>query len=186
MSYTKLPSIVDYFRRDADGLAVEVSKTLSLEYDFKRNPVEPTLESIVIEGVRYDHVSFHTRPWTDMSEFTRARKSLGDMVLKTPSDMAEHVSRQLAHSSGVYTAGGLEKTKARSLLRALRQGLLEADWITPTTKSSAILDRVSRVCGGVTLTPNDWKKARLSDRAGVLPLTSLVREIDALDARIIG
>ena len=186
MTFTKLPSIVDYFRRDADGLAVEVSKTLSLEYDFKRNPVEPTLESIEIEGVRYDHVSFHTRPWSNMSEFTRARKSLGDMVLKTPGNMAEHVSRQLAHSSGVRTSGGLDKTKARSLLRGLRQGLLTADWITPTTKSPAILDRVSKVCGGVTLTPNDWKKANLSDRAAVLPLDSLASEIESLGAHIIG
>ena len=183
MSFTKLPSVVDYFRRDADGLAVEVSKTLSLEYDFKRNPIDPTMESIMIDGVKYEHVSYLTRPWSTMDEFTRARKSLGDMVLKTPDNMAEHVSRQLAHSSGVYTAGGIDKTKARSLLRAIRQGLLTADWITPTTKSPVILDRVSKVCGGVTLKGNDWKKANLSDRAGVLPLTSLVREIDALDAR---
>jgi hypothetical protein len=161
-----------------------MSKTLSLEYDFKRNPADPTLESIEIEGVRYDHVSFHTRPWSDMCEFTRARKSLGDMVLKTPANMAEHVSRQLAHSSGVYAAGGIDKTKARSLLRALRQGLLTADWITPTTKSSVILDKVSQVCGGVTLTPNDWKKAKMGDRAGVLPMASLASEIGALCARM--
>ena len=184
MSFTKLPSVVDYFRRDADGLAVEMSKTLSLEYDFKRNPVDPTMESIIIDGVRYEHVSFLTRPWADMSEFTRARKSLGDMVLKTPTNMGEHVSRQLAHSNGVRASGGLDKTKARSLLRGLRQGLLVADWITSATKSPAILVRVSKVCGGVTLNSNDWKKANLSDRAGMLPLNSLVSEIEALGARM--
>ena len=163
-----------------------MSKTLSLEYDFKRNPVDPTTESITIDGVRYEHVSYLTRPWANMSEFTRARKSLGDMVLKTPANMGEHVSRQLAHSNGVYAAGGLDKTKARSLLRALRQGLLEADWITPTTKSPAILDRVSKVCGGVTLKPDDWKKAKSPNRAGVLPLNSLASEIESLGARVIG
>ncbi|MGB5109364.1 MAG: hypothetical protein WBO07_06260 [Formosimonas sp.] len=180
MSYTKLPGIVDYFRGNADGIATTVLKNLSLEYDFKREPQDPTEEQIEIDDVEYTHISYFTRPWENIDEFTAARAALGNNTIKTILDLEACDLRKAAAPVSIRTTGGTDKTIARSILRLIRGGGLVGEGLTPKSRAAAVLPKVSAACDGVKLTADDWTRARPSIQGSTLPVSSMVSQLNAL------
>ncbi len=184
-----LPSPRDYVLRDADGVGTEISKEISWEWDYKREPVpgDEHMESVMIDETRYEHVSYATRPWTDTAAFSNARAATDGLTdpVKTESDVAEVrkriTRRPAAKEAKVRIRGNLARAEAVTVLRGLRSGLLKAAWFDPEKVTGReVCERVGGVFG-VELGRDDWKNAGRPDRTRKTLFVGLARELAALD-----
>ncbi len=165
-----LPSPREYVQHDADAVGKDVSKQISWEWDYKREPVNERMESIEIDGTRYNHVSYATRPWGGMAEFENARAATDDLrepvvdegnVVEIRGRIAR---RPAAKEMGLRVRGKLPRAHAISILRGLRSGLLTAPWFVPGITGRQVCKRVGEVFG-VELGLDDWKNAGRADRS---------------------
>jgi len=63
-----LTGIRDIVEHDADLVPKEINKRLSMEYDWKRQPVDVALNQ------PFDHIHFATRPWQSVHQFKTIRE----------------------------------------------------------------------------------------------------------------
>jgi hypothetical protein len=63
-----LTGIRDIVEHDADLVPKEINKRLSMEYDWKRQPVDVALNQ------PYEHIHFATRPWQAVDQFKTIRE----------------------------------------------------------------------------------------------------------------
>lgn len=75
IEYTTGLGIKDMMRFEADFVSVNVRKRLSMEFDWKRRPVEPRDATFVFEGSQHTHLAFDTEPLEDIEEFRQYRDS---------------------------------------------------------------------------------------------------------------
>ena len=81
-----------------DNISMEAERSLNMEYDWKREPVNPTYRKIRDRN----HLFFDTRPWETFEDFLLCRDAWDDYlkdgkkILKTPDDLTafwEHKQR---------------------------------------------------------------------------------------------
>ncbi len=90
-SLTVLRSLPDIWRNGGDLVPKEIVRRLSMEYDWKRRPVNPATRPIA--GI--PHLFFDTVPWRSADEFSRCRQKWKEYqgrdgaVLKTVGDLAQ-------------------------------------------------------------------------------------------------
>ena len=65
--------IKDMLRRDTDFVFRSVTKRLSMEFDWKRSPVNPREVDIEFNGKPYKHLTFDTTPISTAAEFNNVR-----------------------------------------------------------------------------------------------------------------
>lgn len=69
-----LTGIRDVWENEGDLLGVERWKRLSMDYDWKRDPIQPEMRSGSFKGSRYNHLFFDSQPWVDLESFHRCRE----------------------------------------------------------------------------------------------------------------
>ena len=88
---SKLRGLLDIYRKGGDLVDVEVSRAVSMEFDWKRRPAEATTRPI--KGV--GHLYFDTAPWQDKGQFDHCRDSFDAFrgahtgILKTEADLQD-------------------------------------------------------------------------------------------------
>lgn len=120
-SLTGIRDIVEY---DADLVPKEINKRLSMEYDWKRQPVGVSVSQ------QYNHVQFATRPWKTVDQFKMVRELWDEFTKGAPkcikslddfNAFADHIEcKGLAPERSKY----LRKEKPDT--HRLRQSLCEA------------------------------------------------------------
>jgi hypothetical protein len=131
--------IREIYKYGSDLTGRVVEKTLSMEYDWKRQPVHPKDVEINVKGLDVSkHLSFHTKPWNDIIEYNQSRirwsqyNSVSKNCLKTTEDLRKYSEyfndKQILEESG---AGKYLKRQDGDLKRlrqqvAIAQGLHRA------------------------------------------------------------
>lgn len=187
-TFYQLPSPKDYVRNNADGIGKKVKRKVSWEYDYKRAPNEATVreESVTIKGVIYHHVSYDTQPWNTINDFVNAREVTKGLkgAVKTSEDFHEQqlqISRRPnAMGKGIRARGGVNRSAAVSVLRALRSGAAGAAWYTEATKGIDVCKRIGAAFD-VRLTENDWKHAGRIERSCRISLVGLTAKLAELE-----
>ncbi|HUW97939.1 MAG TPA: hypothetical protein VMV40_03715 [Acidiferrobacter sp.] len=186
--FHSLPSPRDYVLHDADGVGKEVTKEISWEWDYKREPMPggDRMETVTIDGTQYAHVSYETRPWVNIDAFSNARAATDGRsdAVKTTDDVAEvHkriARRPAAKKAKVRVRGNLARAEAITVLRGLRSGILNADWFDrETVTGREVCERVGLVFG-VALGRDDWKNAGRADRSRKVLFVGLAGELASL------
>lgn len=124
-----LRSIADICRNGGDLTPVEISRTIRLDYDWKRAPSK--VFTAPIRGV--EHLAFETTPWRNAAEAIACRSDWADFskssnrILRCVEDLHEFESyRTLSQSSlpiRLPRKGGARKLAARQFLRAYVRNL---------------------------------------------------------------
>ena len=119
-----LTGIRDIVEHDADLVPKEINKRLSMEFDWKRQPVN------VAESVEYDHIYYATRPWENINQFRSVRELWDEYTKASPkcikkladfNDFADYIEcRALAPDKSKYLR------KKNPDVHRLRQMLCEA------------------------------------------------------------
>jgi hypothetical protein len=71
LEYTTGIGLKDMIHFDADFVSRSVTKRLSVEYDWKRVPVEARDETVEFDAKSYSHLSFETKPILDFESFIK-------------------------------------------------------------------------------------------------------------------
>ena len=119
--------IRDMYKLGADFVDRDMEKILSMEFDWKRQPINP----VMAEGRSYRHLQFQTEPWETIEQFQKTRQlweqyNLSERhCLKTVDDLEAFAS---FHESSLSTEGDASKylRKDKGDLKRLRQELLIA------------------------------------------------------------
>ena len=119
--------IREMYSLGADFVDREMEKVLSMEFDWKRRPINP----VMAEGQGYQHLQFQTEPWETIEQFQKTRQlweqyNLSQRhCLKTFEDLEAFAS---FHESSLSTEGDASKylRKDQGDLKRLRQELLIA------------------------------------------------------------
>lgn len=150
VSSKRFPSIRDQWEKGIDIIKFSSQLALSLEFDFKRAPITPSM--IAVAGHDQAHIALASRPWTTIEAFDAARACADgwrrEHCLKTLDDW--HSLSELLRFNIVRTqlrlAGKptLNLAKDRPLHDVLRRGFLrayahQALGLTPSFKSYAAL-----------------------------------------------
>ncbi len=93
IQYTSGIGLKDMVRYEADFVSRSVTKRLSMEYDWKRRPLNSTDRSVEFNGTTYTHLSFDTEPLTDDVEFRNLRDAwdkYNDRTRKTLKSVADY------------------------------------------------------------------------------------------------
>lgn len=163
-----LPSAKDYVRRSADGVAKEIRRKVNWEFDHKRQIALETVRDVVIGNLV--HVAYYTTPHRDMASFEAARADVEGRSEREIFRTAEHVrdfvsrlnSKQVFNEVGARRAaaknGGIRRTVAVNILRAIRQDLIKIK----STHSGVGIIKIVGDSLDVKLSENDWKNARRS------------------------
>lgn len=124
-----LRSVADICRNGGDLTPVEISRTIRLDYDWKRAPSKGFTSPI--RGV--EHLAFETTPWRTAAEAIACRSDWADFskssnrVLRSLEDLNEFQSyRTLSRASlpiRLPRNGGARKLAARQFLRAYVRNL---------------------------------------------------------------
>lgn len=87
--YTTGTGLKDIIKFESDFVSIDNVKSLSMEFDWKRVPIEPTDVAFDFNEIPYEHVYFDTMPVKDKQSFDIARKAWeefkrsGDFCIKT-------------------------------------------------------------------------------------------------------
>ena len=119
--------IREMYSLGADFVDREMEKVLSMEFDWKRRPINPSMA----EGRGYRHLQFQTEPWDTIEQFQKTRQlweqyNLSERhCLKTVDDLEAFAN---FHESSLSTQGDASKylRKDQGDLKRLRQELLIA------------------------------------------------------------
>jgi hypothetical protein len=68
-----LISLREMFLKGADLIGIERTVKINLEPDFKRQPVNPVMQSFSFNGVEHQHIYLESVPWRNVDEFMMAR-----------------------------------------------------------------------------------------------------------------
>jgi hypothetical protein len=132
VTYTTGVGIKDMMHYGTDFVFREVEKTLAMEFDWKRYPVDPRDIKFKFNGQSYALLGFETRPLEDINEFRRMRNAWESYnkgkrrILKTKKDFDQFLvfvqSGKMDRKSATYISqedGDLKRAR-RDLLRAYR------------------------------------------------------------------
>jgi hypothetical protein len=119
--------IREMYSLGADFVDREMGKVLSMEFDWKRRPINPAMA----EGQGYRHLQFQTEPWDTIEQFQKTRQlweqyNLSERhCLKAVDDLEAFAS---FHESSLSTQSDASKylRKDQGDLKRLRQELLIA------------------------------------------------------------
>jgi hypothetical protein len=124
--------IRDMYEQGADFVDYDLEKTLSMEFDWKRQPLNPVMARGQTSCRRaYEHLCFRTKPWDSLEQFQRTR-TLWDQYnqterhcLKTVGDLDAFAA---FHENQLSVDGEAGKylRKEQGDLKRLRQSLLVA------------------------------------------------------------
>lgn len=150
VSSKRFPSIRDQWEKGIDIIKFSSQLALSLEFDFKRAPINPSM--ITVAGRDQAHIALASRPWTTIEAFDAARACADgwrrEHCLKTLDDWRSlsellrfNIVRTQLRLAGKPT---LNLAKDRPLHDVLRRGFLrayahQALGLTPSFKSYAAL-----------------------------------------------
>jgi hypothetical protein len=73
VTHPTLISLRQMFLKQADLINVERTVTINLEPDFKRQPMNPVMQSFSVDGVEHEHIYLESLPWRTVDEFMQAR-----------------------------------------------------------------------------------------------------------------
>lgn len=143
--FKRLRGLLDIYRNGGDLVEVNVSRRVSMEFDWKRKPVSPSMRAI--NGV--DHLFFETAPWATKEEFDKRRddalayRTDQSGVLKTVHDLqAFEEFCSIPRSNPKVRAP--RKDSARTLFkRQFLRAYVRSAWI-----STAIRCLIQRLPGG--------------------------------------
>lgn len=71
-------SIKDQLRYDNDNVEYILEKVLSMEYDWKRNPIAGTNCTFEFNNHKHTHLCINTKPWKSVDEFRQIRERWDD------------------------------------------------------------------------------------------------------------
>lgn len=123
-----LISLSEQWLHERDLISISRNPRLNLEYDFKREPINPRMVSVA--GV--EHLSCDTRPWKDFEDGRRTRATFDEWrrthTLKTLEDWEDwqlfRMGREVRRSGGIRkTAEGEVGILRRLFLRAYSRGV---------------------------------------------------------------
>ena len=150
VSSKRFPSIRDQWEKGIDIIKFSSQLALSLEFDFKRAPINPSM--IDIAGQDQAHIALESRPWATIEAFDAARAYVDgwrrEHCLKTLEDwyslsemLRFNIVRTKLRLAGKPT---LNLSKGKPLHDVLRRGFLrayahQALGLTPSFKSYAAL-----------------------------------------------
>ncbi len=188
--YQALPTLSAYIRKNADAITKKEDRKVSWEYDYKREPVSPTDESIAIGDTVYTHVSYSTKPWRDMSDFSTARNVVDDKrgTIKTASDMTDLLSiihgRLLTRGTRAYIRNGTLKSKIRGVLRAIRSGNVTGPLLSGDITGKEICAKLSAYFG-IAIPDHTWKDAGRASRYEIIPWELIRDDLQALNLTLV-
>lgn len=156
---------------------------MSMNYDFKREPVWATFEIVDVEdskGELHEFARFRTKPWKNVDNFLHAKRIAKDMkCLRTKGEWDEFRARLT--SAGRYRIGNFKDAKLRSILQAHRLGVVKIP--TLASRELSVQEKLEWV-GSFGLgmpTESQWKNARKQGRRdSMLPLEMLEPELSAM------
>ncbi|MBX3597964.1 MAG: hypothetical protein KF874_10395, partial [Rhizobiaceae bacterium] len=97
-NYTSAVGLKDLIRYGSDFIFRSVTKRLSMEFDWKRMPVDPVDQTIEFESEQFTHLSFATKPLENLKQFQSIRdawEKWGDKpprVIKSVSDLSDFLT----------------------------------------------------------------------------------------------
>lgn len=151
-------SMRDQMVHGRDVVRLERLTTMNLEFDFKRQPVNPRM----VKFSGGEHLAFDTVPWPNLMEAELARnlfdKWRETRCLKTLNDWGDWEDFYLSHRALTLTrlagkAHGLQVTKEGSpgiLQRVFLRAYLREKWGMKRVLSNAKLARQLTACGCIT------------------------------------
>lgn len=98
IQYKSGVGIKDMVRGDTDFVFRSVTKRLSMEFDWKRKPVNERDTPLEFEGKQYIHLTFETIPVEDFAEFERVRENWENYDKQSP-----HVLKSLEDFNSFIT-----------------------------------------------------------------------------------
>lgn len=168
--------IKDMLRNDTDFVFRSVTKRLSMEFDWKRTPVNEREVSIKVEGKQYYHLSFDTKPIANVSAFDNVREAWEKYVkkshhnLKTLKDFRDfetyrlsrilpdqEVTRYLHHKDGDL------KRLRRDLTRAFKHQQAGFDITMGERKIPHVQFRDALIACGIPCSISDIDNAKRSE-----------------------
>ncbi|RVC47429.1 MAG: hypothetical protein E5V60_03600 [Mesorhizobium sp.] len=133
LTYESGVGLKDMIRFGADFVMRSVTKRLSMEFDWKRRPIEILDRSVEFGGKAYTHLSFASEPIEDLDEFQRVREAWDKWatnpyrILKSVSDLSSfqrYIETNRKTSESVMRYAGKEdgdlKRARRDLTRAFK------------------------------------------------------------------
>lgn len=177
-----LPSLSDYLLKQKEVSRIE-TKSIKWEYDFKRMPdIESArIETVVIDGKAYEHISFATLPWNNLEEFNEVRRYRDDheemyIPLKDKRKLTRLMfyarARKEVRGTGYYVKdtkvddeNEILRPYIMSLLGAYLRGILPMPKSWEGMNYSTIARTVNetlmnKMSWGLELTADDLKKAK--------------------------
>ncbi|MGP5287193.1 hypothetical protein [Glutamicibacter arilaitensis] len=180
--YTRFPSFQELSRTEdrKDFLPSRVERSVSMDYDLKRQPVMPSMTPEMVplpDGSVEEMATFTTQPWERVEDCLRARQIARDMAetgcLRTVAEWRDWNLKYM-HGKGrrIVTP---QRAVLMSIVMAHRQGV--ATIPTLADRSMTIADRLDWLSewGLGTVSRGDWDNARRPERA------SQMLAIDTLD-----
>jgi hypothetical protein len=61
------------YMANADHIFIETPKRVTFEFDYKRQLLEPSTQSVTFEGDRYQHIAAYSEPWSTIEAFNSER-----------------------------------------------------------------------------------------------------------------
>jgi hypothetical protein len=133
LTYESGVGLKDMIRFGADFVMRTVTKRLSMEFDWKRRPINAQDRTVEFQGQTYTHLSFASQPLEDFDEFQRVREAWDKWakkpfrLLKSVPDLSSfqlylETNRKTHESAMLYASrsdGDLKRAK-RDLTRAFK------------------------------------------------------------------
>ena len=144
------------------------SKTLSLDYDMKRKPIQSTLtaEYVDIDGVQYEMAHVETEPFVNTEEMLLYRAVRNEMkCLRTVEEwnrFFETVELRKQGITGVMTTVEHDRQILRSCILGYRAGMWDIPYLS--NKKISLNDKIQWINSfnsstNHPYTKNEWKKA---------------------------
>jgi hypothetical protein len=131
LTYESGVGLKEMIRFGADFVMRSVTKRLSMEFDWKRRPVNPQERTVEFQSKKYTHLSFTSEPLEDFDEFQRLRsgwekwatnpfrilRSVSDLrafqlYLETRRKTSQSVMRYASKTDGDLTRARRDLTRA--------------------------------------------------------------------------
>lgn len=127
--YSRIPSIRDFMLGNKDLVGDLQEVETNFEYDWKRIPMNPRIETLELDGEEYELLTFDTLPISTKEEFMRNRDVIDKekIMMKTLDDFEEIMFRLEMAKAGARNVISLERTKANQILRNIRAGNIKTN-----------------------------------------------------------
>lgn len=183
MSFEKAPGVRQYIENDADAIFKTVNKSLWLEYDFKRCPIQPKDETVCIAGTYYTHVTYYTKPHATWEDFNIMRKQAEGGLYKEKAQMLLLDDKLKKHNAAMKTPAGMDADRVvfTSIIRSIRNGKISFAKTLFSDKNPTGTEIMAYVVKAlnlkVTFTRFDWSNAAKEDRRASIDLSSRRKEL---------